>query len=242
MVKKLKREPKGAFPYKPPSKEVLKTYAYIFKLKKPIPPSILKIIFDKLLASICLTLSLPIFLILKVAYVIEGFLIPENKGPLFFYYEAISQGKKFRKYKLRLIKIKHIDAQAAKRHDWVAYVAEWDPSKRTYVGEFIKQYYLDELPQFYSILKGDMSVVGPRPLAVVHYHRDLAQGNVARLLLRGGLFGLGHIHKGTSQMGEPRYEYEYIHEMLSRSSWGLLKLDMWIIWRGILLMAKGGGH
>jgi lipopolysaccharide/colanic/teichoic acid biosynthesis glycosyltransferase len=242
MVKKLIREPRGAFPYKPPSKEVLLKYGYIFKIKNPIRPHRSKILFDKLVAFIFLMFSLPIFLILKLAYLIEGFLIPENSGPLFFYYEAVSQGKKFHKYKLRLIKIRHIDAQAARRHEWIAYAAEWDPSRRTYVGRFIKQFYLDELPQFFNVLRGDMSLVGPRPLSTLHYHRDLNQGNVARLLLLGGLLGLGHIHKGTSKMGESRYEYEYIHETLNRSSWGSLKLDMWIIWRGILLTAKGGGH
>ena len=42
-----------------------------------------------------------------------------------------------------------------------------------------------------------MSIVGPRPLSVLHYERDKAQGNVTRSLLKGGLLGLGHINKGT---------------------------------------------
>ena len=78
-----------------------------------------------------------------------------------------------------------------------------------------------------------MSVVGPRPLAVHHFERDKAQGNVTRGLLKGGLLGLGHIMKGTPEMGNPIYEYEYVDRYLKLSPWGLLKLDFTIIWRGL---------
>ena len=86
-----------------------------------------------------------------------------------------------------------------------------------------------------------MSIVGPRPLAVHHYERDLAQGNVTRSLLKGGLLGLGHVNKGTVEMGNPVYEYEYIDQYLKRSSVGLLWLDIKIIGRGIRVMVKGQG-
>ena len=53
---------------------------------------------------------------------------------------------------------------------------------------------------------GNINIVGPRPLSVLHYERDKAQGNVTRSLLRGGLLGLGDINKGTSEMGNSVYE------------------------------------
>jgi hypothetical protein len=87
-----------------------------------------------------------------------------------------------------------------------------------------------------------MSIVGPRPLAVIHFERDRAQGNVTRSLLKGGLLGLGHINKGTTEMGNPVYEYEYADQYLKRSSLGLLMLDLWLVWRGILVVVKGGGY
>ena len=238
----IKKEPKEAFPYKPPSKEILKKYHYIFRYKDELPPRFSKLAFDKLIAFILLFIAAPVLLLLKVAYLIEGWIIPENKGPMFFYYNAVSAGKVIPKYKIRLIKTKYIEPEGAKRGDWIAYSAEWTPYSRTYLGRFVKNFYLDELPQFWSVLKGDMSLVGPRPISVMHYERDLKQGNVTRKLLKGGLLGLGHINKGTSEMGNPIYEYEYLDQYLKRSSLDLLCLDLWIIWKGVILILKGGGH
>ena len=237
-----KIEPQEAFPYKPPSEKVFDNYKYIFQLNEELHPRFFKVAFDKLIALILLVIAAPILLLLKVAYLIEGWLIPENKGPMFFYYNAVSAGKIIPKYKIRLIKTKYIEPEGAKRGDWIAYSAEWTTDSRTYVGQFVKKFYLDELPQFYSVLKGDTSIVGPRPLSVLHYERDLAQGNVTRKLLKGGLLGLGHINKGTAEMGNPIYEYEYIDQYIKRSSFGLLCLDLWIIWKGIIVIFKGGGH
>ena len=235
-------EPSEAFPYKPPTEEIIRKYHYIFKLKDPLPIRFFKNAFDKLVALVFLIFSSPVLLLLKMAYLIEGWLIPENAGPLFFYYWGVSAGKQIPKYKIRIIKQKYIEPEGAKRHEWIAFSAEWTPDSRTYVGQFVKKFYLDELPQFWSVLKGDMSIVGPRPISVLHYERDKAQGNVTRSLLRGGLLGLGHIKKGTSEMGDPVYEYEYIDQYLKRSSFGLLRLDLWIIWKGVRLILRGGGH
>jgi lipopolysaccharide/colanic/teichoic acid biosynthesis glycosyltransferase len=238
----IESEPSEAFPYLPPSSQILSKFHHIFEIQNTLPPRFFKTVFDKFIALIFLILSVPVFFLLKILFLIEGWLIPDNKGPMFFYYNAVSAGKIIPKYKIRLIKQKYIDTEGAKRHDWIAYSAEWTPDSRTYVGRFVKKFYLDELPQFWSVLKGDMSIVGPRPLSVLHYERDRAQGNVTRFLLRGGLLGLGHINKGTSEMGNPIYEYEYVDQYLKRSSFGLLCLDLWIIWKGILVIVKGGGH
>ena len=216
-------------------------YRHIFEIDKPLPERFPKLVFDKVVSGLLLLAAAPVLLLLKIAYVIEGWLIPENKGPMIVSYNAVSAGKVFQKYKIRLIKEKYIDQEGAKRGDWLAYSAEWTPASRTHVGQFAKKFYLDELPQFYSVLRGDMSIVGPRPLAVLHYERDRQQGNVTRFLVKGGLLGLGHINKGTPEMGKPEYEYEYIDQYVKRSAWGLLMLDLKIIWRGIRVILQGKG-
>jgi len=234
-------EPEEAFPYKPPDDNIKKKYQNIFALKQPLEDKLPKLIFDKLVSAFALLLASPIIAGLFLAYWIEGLLLPENKGPVFFSYIAVSAGKRFKKYKIRLIKTSFIDQEGAKRGDWHAYSAEWTPETRTYVGRFVKKFYLDELPQFYNILKGDMSVVGPRPLAWNHYQRDLEQGNVNRKLLKGGLLGLGHVMKGTPEMGNPVYEYEYIDKYMTLSPLRLLAFDLKIIGKGIKVIFEGKG-
>ena len=238
---KTPHEPEEAFPYKPPDDSLKKKFRHIFEIKGPLQQRMSKLIFDKIVAGCILLTASPIFLALYLAYLLEGLFIPENRGPLFFSYIAVSGGKRFHKYKIRLIKTKYIDQEGAKRGDWHAYSAEWTPDSRTYVGRFVKKFYLDELPQFFNVLRGDMSIVGPRPLAWHHYERDLEQGNVNRKLLKGGLLGLGHVMKGTPEMGNPMFEYEYIDKYMTLSSLALLWFDIKIIGRGVKVIFEGKG-
>jgi lipopolysaccharide/colanic/teichoic acid biosynthesis glycosyltransferase len=235
-------EPVEAFPYTAPTDEIKEKYREIFALKSPIRVPFLKLFFDKLVAIMLLLAFSPAVIMLLVFNWLEGLIIPENRGPLFFYYNAISQGKIIKKWKIRLIKTAYIDKELQAKGDWHAYQKEWMPEARTYMGCFVKKFYLDEIPQFYMVLKGDMSIVGPRPLAVHHYERDLAQGNVTRKLIRGGLLGYGHVRKGTSEFGKPVYEYEYVYRCLHYPSWKLLTTDLYVIWKGVVVMSKGGGH
>ena len=86
---------------------------------------------------------------------------------------------------------------------------------RTYLGRFVKKFYLDELPQFWSIFIGDNRFCWSRPLLVMHYERDRLQGNIVRTLIRGGLLGLQFILKGTQEeMGGYAFEYEYARACL----------------------------
>jgi lipopolysaccharide/colanic/teichoic acid biosynthesis glycosyltransferase len=107
------------------------------------------------------------------------------------------------------------------------YIAK-DP-RLTKVGKFLRKYNLDELPQFINVLRGDMSVVGPRP-SPTKENQYCPQWRDARLSVRPGITGLWQIHR-TRRNGSDFQEWiKYDIEYVENSSWSL---DLWIIWKTI---------
>lgn len=229
-----------SFPYQAPSKELTTKYSHLEDLAQ-IELPLLKIIFDKIFAIYVILVTTPLLLIVFLASKIEGWLDRTTKGPFLYFYWSVSGGKKIKKWKIRQTKLEFVDKELAKKNLWEAYQSEWNADAFTKVGKFVKNYYLDEIPQFWSVLRGNMTIVGPRPLALSHYARDLEQGNVTRRLVRGGILGFGHVRKGTEEFGDPGFEFEYADFLLKKSAVKVLWLDLWIIFMGIKVMLRGEG-
>lgn len=234
-------EPPEAFHCIPPSEETRRNYPHILGLSTPLPVRWSKLLFDKTLALIALAVLSPLIGLLYLANLVEGWLIPEHRGPFVYSYIAGSAGQKFRKHKIRQIKMSEIDPDLAAAGSWHAYAREWSPQSRTYLGRLVKALYLDELPQLWDILRGDMSFVGPRPLAWHHFERDLAQGNVTRLLLRGGLLGRGQAQKGTAALGDPQGDFNYVDAYVTRGPLALIWLDLRIMFAGVSVVFRTRG-
>jgi lipopolysaccharide/colanic/teichoic acid biosynthesis glycosyltransferase len=231
------------FPYKKPDDKIIEEYTEIFKMKKPLKDRPSKIAFDKLLSVFLMTLFSPFILILWIAQKIEGMLNPETRGPFLFGYTSVSKGKKFKKYKIRVCKGSLLgpDKWKIDTKSHRTFPSERVPSNLTKTGKFIKDHYLDEIPQIYSIFKGDMSFVGPRPTSEEHYERDIGQGNIHRQLIKGGIMGAGHVRKGTSLFANPALEYGYVRKYMTFTWNKLLLTDITIIARGIKLIIEGKG-
>lgn len=242
MKSKLYNYDDRAFPYLPPDSFIKENYKEFFEENFHIKFPISKLIFDKSLSLTLMFIIVPITVLLKIIYLIEGAIFPSHKGPLIYYYNAVSEGKTIKKFKFRVIKEEYIDQNLKKENSWLAYKNEWKKEARTFTGLIIKAFYLDELPQIFNILIGNMSFVGPRPLSDIHYFRDLEQGNVSRKLLRGGLLGMGHIKKGTTEFGNPIFEYKYLDIINKGGPFKIFFTDIGIIFKGFILMSKGQGH
>lgn len=232
---------KEVFPYLPPNPDLKHKFKDIFLLEKPLNNRFIKIFFDKSFSLMSLFILLPIFLTIFFLNFIESF-FNKDFGPYIYFYNAVSKGKIFKKYKFRTFKSNLIDNNFKKENDWRAYIIDQKTENLTFTGRFIKKFYLDELPQLFNILKGDMSFVGPRPLSVIHYEKDIEQGNKVRFLIKGGLIGLGHLNKGSNKMGLPEFELEYVHKYMTLNSLDLLTFDLKIIFDGVVLSSKGGNY
>jgi Undecaprenyl-phosphate glucose phosphotransferase len=107
--------------------------------------------FDVALSLFILLLTLPIFLLVALAVKIS------SRGPIFFSQERVGlNGRVFRMLKFRTMRV------GSREEGDTRWTCDNDP-RRTAVGVFLRKTNLDELPQFLNVLKGDMSIVGPRP-------------------------------------------------------------------------------
>jgi len=112
--------------------------------------NILKRTFDIITSLLFLFIFSPLFIIISIIIKLS------SKGPLFYKQERIGlDGKKFMMFKFRSMKV---DAETTGPQ-----FASKEDDRVTSIGKFIRKYSLDELPQFLNVLKGEMSIVGPRP-------------------------------------------------------------------------------
>ena len=104
------------------------------------------------------------------------------------------------------------------------------------LGRFLRRTSLDELPQFFNVLQGKMSVVGPRPHAVAHneIYRTLIKGYMIRHKVKPGITGLAQVNgaRGETDTVDKmemriKYDLEYLR------NWSL-RLDLWIIFRTVV--------
>jgi len=179
----------------------------------------LKRVMDIVLSSIAIILSSPILLIAAIAIKIE------DKGSIIFKQNrATRDGKIFSVYKLRTMK-----------EDVENYSVVENDDRVTRVGKFLRKYRIDEIPQFFNVLKGDMSVVGPRPemLANIFNYTSVLPEFEYRLRVKAGITGHAQIagKYNTSPKDKLILDLVYIEEY---SMW----LDIKLIFQTIIVLLK----
>lgn len=135
----------------------------------------------------------------------------EDKGPVFYNAPRVGKdGRDFKMYKLRSMKVNAPDLTMP---DGSTYNGADDP-RMTRVGAFMRKTSLDEMPQFLNVLKGDMSVVGPRP--DLRRETELYQGDEAlKLTVKPGITGYAAVYGRNSLPWHDRLalDVKYVHTM-----------------------------
>jgi putative colanic acid biosynthesis UDP-glucose lipid carrier transferase len=156
----------------------------------------------------------------------------DSEGPIFF--KQLRPGKRnklFECYKFRTMKVNNNTELQASKND----------SRITRVGAFLRKTNLDELPQFFNVLFGNMSVVGPRPNLVCHleeYSKKI-QDYKMRHFITPGITGYAQVHGLRGETREPGLmEKRVEYDMSYLENWSLV-LDLKIIWLTIWNMVKG---
>jgi lipopolysaccharide/colanic/teichoic acid biosynthesis glycosyltransferase len=210
-----------------------------------IPPPVgidpLKAAFDKVLAAAGLLATMPLLGLAALAIAIDSLLWIEDRGPIFHRETRISAKDPFSLYKLRTMQMGAIE-EARQRGLTVKYL-ERENQGHTRVGRYLRRWYLDELPQLFNILRGEMSFVGPRPPAPFEYERELAEGNVRKRLTQAGLVGLQQAHKGRTSSFEEEIalDYEYVARVGTMNPVRRLLYDVSILLRTLRVIGEGKG-
>lgn len=173
----------------------------------------LKRIFDFFIAAVGLIILCPFFLIIAVLIKMD------SRGPVFFRQERIGKdGKPFYPFKFRTM----IEGAADKG---LGVTVSENDERITAPGKFLRKWGIDEFPQLINVLKGEMSLVGPRPTLryQVEKYNDFEK---RRLLVKPGLAGWALIHGRNALSWEDRIKYDVWY------------VDHWSLWLDIKIIFK----
>ena len=182
-------------------------------MRTSLPYRVVKRVFDVSASIVLVGITAPVMAGLSIC------IKTESPGPVFFSHDRVGEsGKHFRMHKFRSMKVGSEDLEAALNDDDLeAYLKEYklnDDPRVTRIGRWIRYWSLDELPQLLNVIKGDMSLVGPRPVMeseLGFYTEDEQQ---RFLSVKPGITGYWQIHgrnEATYQTGSrQRLELYYV--------------------------------
>jgi len=206
---------------------------------------------DKIFAIVCLLISGPIFLTLALLIKIDGWLRPKNRGSIFYQEPRISEGRIFYIIKFRTI----TTAAVRKIKENSEYQSATTCQDVTAAGRFILKWYLDEMPQLFNILKGEMSFVGPRPHIKADHDRDIALKLYHRNYIKAGLLGILQAYKRNERIQSILQRMEknnrasgklyakldrlYVEKCIGLSWIQLVGFDLFIMMKGLQVVLRG---
>jgi lipopolysaccharide/colanic/teichoic acid biosynthesis glycosyltransferase len=186
-----------------------------------------------MLASFTLAALFPLLLVIAIE------VKRDSPGPVFYLSERIGK----RGHVFRCIKFRTMVRDAEKRRSEVMHMNErdgvlfkiTDDPRITRVGRFLRKYSLDELPQFFNVLRGDMSIVGPRP-PIASEVKEYKLSHLRRLDVMPGITGLWQVQARQ----DPSFDSYISLDMTYVNNWSIW-LDLKIMLRTVGVIVAGTG-
>ena len=200
-----------------------------------------KKLLDKVVAGALLVVLSPVYVAATVASAAGSLLVRRDRGPLLYRERRITAGREFDLLKFRVLRreaLARIPVEGTH-----ARLLEADPDNLTWAGRrLLKPWYLDELPQLVNVLRGEMSLVGPRPWPIPMVRDQVARGLDYRNRVVAGWTGPAQVEKGaveTSAYAE--LDLAYVETCRTASGRELLRVDLRILAETVKVLARGEG-
>lgn len=201
----------------------------------------LKRAFDILFSGFFIILLWPLFFVILILITLEHLLHLQFFAPLFYMEKRISQGQVVNFIKFNIFKPEVIANLKKQKIFIFTKTLEHDGQSLTRIGRVLQKVYLDELPQLLSIFSGDISVVGPRPVNLKVYKKELTRKNFTKKVIKTGLTGSYQSRKGFTERSQYEWDREYILFCANNPGWKILLLDLSIIARTLTVVFRAGG-
>jgi lipopolysaccharide/colanic/teichoic acid biosynthesis glycosyltransferase len=199
-----------------------------------------KRVLDVAIALPLLVVLSPVFAFLFVAMGIDMLRCARDRGPWLYREQRISRGRVFELLKFRTLRRAALAGMDSESH---ARMLEADERNLTWAGRrLLKPWYLDELPQLWNVVRGDMSLVGPRPWPLPMVANQVAQGLTYRNDFVAGWTGPVQVQKGIVSPGSyTALDVAYVERWRSAPRVVLVQGDIALLCRTVGALVRGEG-
>jgi lipopolysaccharide/colanic/teichoic acid biosynthesis glycosyltransferase len=206
-----------------------------------VPYPFAKRVFDRTVAALLLVVLSPLLLAALAILAGDMLFVRRDRGRWLYRERRISRGREFEVLKFRVLREDVLDEVAA-REDAYARLYEADHSNLTRAGRIIKRIYADELPQIVNVLRGDISLVGPRPWPVTMVETQVAKGLDYRLHVMAGWTGPAQVRKDSKAKSKAtELDLEYVELCRTLSGPQLVAHDLKVIRQSLRTVLRARG-
>jgi lipopolysaccharide/colanic/teichoic acid biosynthesis glycosyltransferase len=200
-----------------------------------------KQILDKGIALLLLVLLAPVFALVLAVMGIDMLVSARDRGRWLYRERRVSRGREFDLLKFRTLRRDVLErVRSEEAH---ARLHEGDEANLTWVARrVLKPWYLDELPQIWNVLRGDMSIVGPRPWPPSMVANQIANGLTYRNEFVAGWTGPVQVAKGITRPADySQLDLAYVRACRQDGAAKLVRRDLGLLWSTVRVLGRGEG-